>query len=233
MIAILFGIFFVCSMDLFNNNDGIIYNGTWPNYPVAIDQSGNGHVGTYTGVNLLSARAPGGGGSPFFDGVNDYVTINSVNPHIDLDRGSIMGWFKVENSGVWGDGITRTAIRFNNAIYEYVLLQKAAANNEIRFQRGADGVGQGISVACSEPGWVHAAGVWDASSDLLNLYLNASPGTPATGNHPIAGTVPTGSYIGIAALPASFLWQGWLAHMLILNRPATAGEIGKVYGWGV
>ena len=100
--------------------------GYWPldehSGTTVTDKSRQGNNGSYTGVTLNNAKGPDGRGIPFFDGTNDFGDIYSaaLNSDFNGNEGAMMGWFKVQNSGVWTDGSTNRGIMFYLRLFPVV-----------------------------------------------------------------------------------------------------------------
>ena len=214
--------------------------GYWPMLDTtgtsAVDRSNGGYNGIYTGATLDQAAAPGGGKCPLFDGTGDNVVVASATVNTALltafngAEGSFIAWARVANAGVWTDAADRRVCRLHKA-NNYFNLYKHTTNNRLHFETSMGGTYKLITYdgAGGNTDWMLLSMTWSKSRDALKAYVNkAQVGSTATGLGVFAGPL---EYMVLGAITVSPVtsWSGWLAHALILNRPATLEEIGRVY----
>lgn len=209
--------------------------GYWPMWEssgsVSADISGRGHNGAYTGVDL---NQPGIGDRrtcPLFDGVNDYNNIYSAGLNTDMnkDEGTIASWCKVAGAGVWTDATARHFATFEIDGANVIRLRRGATNNAIECGRVVGGVNKNVTDTglAGTLAWFHVAMTWSVSANELKAYINGSQvgSTQTTIPTLVGGLAPTLTCLGSRNQTPLNPWSGYLAHAILLNRPATAAEV--------
>jgi len=207
--------------------------GYWPGNEesgtVAVDYSGNGYNGVYTGVTLGQEGIGDGLTCPLYDGTNDYMQPPAgFRTAFNGLEGSLLLWFRVFNSGVWTDGIGRQAaialVDGTNRLW----IQKSATNNLLSFVYTAGGTSKSVTrAATTTTGWVYLAMTWSASADqFIAYYAGLQTGATQTGLGTWVGVpVAAQALIGAFATTPSNVTNGWIQHALCLNRAATPAEV--------
>jgi len=205
------------------------------------DSSPQGHDGIYSGVTLANMPLPGkiGGSGPRFDGANDYVSVYSAgfDSAFDGQVGSAMVWAKVYDASVWTDGVYRHCFNFFVDASNRVHIRKSggAGNNQMEVWYKAAGVQETIyATSLTSTDWVHYAVTWSNVADEVKFFVNGvQAGGTQTGLGSWTGNLSAAN-TKIGAYDASQLsWNGWLGHVVVLNRVATPAEIAAVHAWGV
>lgn len=197
------------------------------------DVSGSGYHGTYTGVDLANEAGLKGGMAPYWDGANDVMSQASAGlmAAAPVDIGSVLIWAKAP-AGVWTDGQRRWAVRLFANSTNYLAISRPTTNNQLQFYRIGNGSGTVVNHTVGSPTtWMHLGMTWSTAANEFKAYYNgAQAGTTQTG---VAAFAAAATYlaVGAAAAAPSQVWQGHLMHCLLLNRVATATEIGQVYSW--
>jgi len=197
---------------------------------VIADISGNGHNGTYADVTLGQPGIGDGHTSPLFDGAASYgdVTSAGLSTLFNGAEGTLAIWAKVSAAPVWGDGALRRAIHHIVDASNLASIWKAAAANSLTLSYIAGGTTKEITITTTSTAWNHYALTWSASGDQVKAYLNgAQTGSMLTGLG--AWTrADVVSLIGANSVVPANVWSGWLAHALLLDRPATPAEIANL-----
>jgi len=197
----------------------------------AVCQVNAAQNGTYIGATLANGLSPSGLPCPLFDGVGDWVDVQSVTlaGAFDGDEGSIMGWLRVFDATFWTDGVYHYFFNFmadaNNGGRAY----KGDVNNKIDCAYVAGGVTEwhthnGVSMT----EWFQYVLTWSASSDRTRAYINAGVPQASATLGIWAGPLTScliGSYT--AGTPLSF--KGWLSDFAVFGRELTADEITDLY----
>jgi hypothetical protein len=204
-----------------------------PSGTTSIDSSGHGVDGLYTGVLLGQAGMGDGLTSGYWDGINDrdYVYAGgAINSVFNGNEGSFMAWAKY--SGVWVDVEQRVICWFyvdgNNLIALY-----KQTDGKVTALRNASGnlLFSRTPGEWSGAGWQHFGATWSKSADRLRLYINgAQIGADVSGLSTFSGALAAG-YTALGSpdsIGSGTIWQGYLAHALLLDREATAGEMAQV-----
>lgn len=194
---------------------------------VAVDASGNGRDGSYTGPTLGQTGIGDGGLSPSFDGVNDYGTIysNSLRDAFSVDEGTIFGWAKMVDATPWTDGGNRFFTQLGNSgLTRPFSIGKHSSNYGLQFR----GAGKSLSY----PGyyflnWCFYALTWSVSNNRVRCYVKGILVASDTGIV-AGGVVLNQGYVG-AATAGAWFHKGNAAHVGILNREATADEVYGAY----
>lgn len=149
----------------------------------AYDRSGNGYNFTYAGVTLGDAESIHGKPCPYFDGTSsDYVegTSSGILADINTTLGSMHGWMKVYNSGVWSDEVTRylTQIEHDGDNRIHIIKRGGGASfyNKIQllYEGQTDNSYNSYDTTAlnNNLDWIHCAVTWDETGDEVNMYVN-------------------------------------------------------------
>jgi len=201
---------------------------------VAYDISGNGRNGSYTGVTLGQPGIGDGHTCPQFDGANDYANVYSASLNTAFPRtaGSILMWAKVSAAGVWTDGTLRRLFDFFIDGNNFLILARTATNNQMQLSYRANGAATENIITSAYPltTWLHLAGTWDSVADEFKFYVNANLiDTTTTIGGALTGNLSSvQAVLGATSTVPSGVWDGYLAHALLLDRAATPAEIAMV-----
>jgi hypothetical protein len=200
-----------------------------------VDSGSNGYTGTYTGITWDAGQSPPMLGSvPFFDGTNDYGDLYSAafGTAMNLDEFTFLLWLKVRAASVWTDGAARRILMISRNINNRFYIEKGSSNNNISFERTGNSTSKSVSVGSqSDTGWVCLAGSASvAGGGLLaagesRFYKNGVQiGATQTGNIASAGSglSSTATVIGATNTTPANIWDGYLGHLIIWNRPIDA-----------
>jgi hypothetical protein len=197
---------------------------------VALDGSGNGRNGAYTGVTLGAAGIGDGRTAASFDGATSYNNVYSASlaAAFNGQEGTIMLWAKVSAAGVWTDTIARRLIYLAVDANNRVSLVKSNTNNEVDYLYVAGGVTKTGGVTSFSPTtYFHVAMTWSKAADQVKFYVGgAQSGATATGLGVFAGSLAAVTTLvgAISQAPAN-VWGGALAHGAIFARALSAPEI--------
>jgi len=203
---------------------------------VALDVAG-GANGTYTGVTLGQTGIGDGLTCPYFDGVNDFLTL----PHAavtaalaDVDLMSWAMWFRTVDTAVWHDGVGRVMVEGDlgggtaSGMNQRATVNPGAHSMYYRW----DGPGQqpiqdGQTVGDTTV-WVHVAMTWDQDGDSFKTYYNGVEVGPVAaitnGNTAMSALVVGSGYTSPPANP----WLGWLAHLALWDGALSAEAIAAL-----
>ena len=227
---ILFVIPFGISQDLpsYVPADGLVafypFNGN------ANDESGNGHHGTVNGATLTSDRNDVQNSSYSFDGLDDYIYINSNNNQLDFFGNcclTISAWINLDNTDNQYGILTNSAS--NNIHQQYAL--KVDSNSKLYFLAG-DGLfeSNGFNYSSSDINngqWTHTLVSYDGNK--LKLYLNGN----LDYENQIIDNFPESpssvAFIGNSWGSNNDFFPGQIDDVGIWNRALTEKEIQNLY----
>jgi hypothetical protein len=197
------------------------------------DISGNGRNGTYIGPTLANAAPPKGNKPiPLFDGVNDFGVLYSasLNTGMNKDEGTLYHFAKVYDASCWA-GAFRTAIMLRADADNYVYSRISSLANAYQMSYKAGGTDKGLAFTISSLAWNQYGFSWSKAADQVKYYINGSQsGATQTSLGTWVGDISsTYTNLGANANTPSQTWYGWLASMILLNRPATATEFSRAY----
>ena len=111
--------------------------------------------------------------SILFDGVNDYIDIDTAAGSIDTDKGTFSAWIKFSASSSNNDSFVRASADSNNQIGMFYLTDTEV----FRFLYKAGGTGKYVDISTdaeTTQNWTHLAMTWDTDADELKAYVNGS-----------------------------------------------------------
>jgi len=193
--------------------------GWWPFTGNANDLSVNGNNGTVNGATLTTDRFGNANQAYGFDGVNDYISLNSANlPYANSDR-TISIWFlKQNNNSIW----SHTALSYGSASQSNALMISVGNNNLFTVQGWAN------DIATNQPSsnsWENL--VFTLSSGLGTIYYNGN--LIATQNVANWNTIQSVFYIGTRCDLNNSFFFGNIDDIGIWNRALTQQEITNLY----
>lgn len=214
----------------------VAYYPLWePSGTVATDIV-NGYNGTYSNVTLAQTGIGDGRTAALFvPASNSYMKFQSTafQTAFKGQEVTVLIFVKPSAVGVWTDGTLRYFVNISNSGYtQYLRLRRNTTNQTLEWFYLAAGV-------TKNPTYIHYPTVTDwfmmgitvsLSNDRIRTWLNGQQITEVN-------TIPTwtegnlsGSQTNLGnfsnAAPAA-VWDGSLAHCVILNREATPAEILK------
>jgi len=192
--------------------------------PPALDYSGRGFHGAYTGVTLGQTGIGDGLTCPLYDGVADYTALPAgFRSAINVSEGTIALWARVSGVGVWTDATTRNLVFISADASNRILLRRSSTNNQLSHSHVAGGTTKSVAFTTSTIDWFHTAITWRVSDDEVKVYFNGvQQGATQTLLGTWAGAI---SAANIGGEIVARIWDGYLAHLAVLNRAATPAEV--------
>jgi hypothetical protein len=195
----------------------------------AVDLVG-AHNGVYSGVDLAQVQTPFV--APLFGGADDFCNVYSawLNTNFNGSEGTMALWAKVYDAAVWTDATNRTIMKFaagGNEVY----LRRSTTNNQLQWIYVAGGVTDPVTSTSfgGQTGWIHLAFTWSKSGEVVTAYGNgAVVNTSATLGVWSGALTNTVCVIGAASTTPTNVWNGWLAHAAVWNRPLSASEVASL-----
>jgi len=208
-------------------------NGLLAWYPFngnANDESGNGNDGTINGASLTADRKGNSNSSYSFDGVDDFIVMNSNNNELDLFENcclSIAAWINIDNTDKQYGIFTNS--NYNETLQQYAL--KVESNSKLYFLSG-DGLfeSNGINYSTSNidvSSWTHVVVSYDGNT--LKLYLNGSLDFENEITDDFPETPSSSAFIGNSWGSNNDLFPGRIDDIGIWNRALTDAEIQALY----
>lgn len=199
---------------------------------VAVDYSGNGYNGVYTGVTLGQEGIGDGLTCPLYDGANDFTNIYSAGfaGAFNVNAGTHAIWLRMFNAAAWTDGTARAFFDIRADDTNRGTLLRSTVNNRLDFEYQAGGtLSQVVLSGMSSLDWMHIAFTWDTVADQFKAYFNGiQTGATQTGLGVWVGALSsTRCTIGSYTTTPLAVTNGWLAHALDLNRVATPAEMAQ------
>lgn len=202
----------------------------------AYDRSGTGSNGTLTNGPIRAIGKVGQGLS--FDGSNDYIGLgNPTNLQLTGSM-TVSTWAKIQGTPDASDYIAISKSDGGNTDYGWMFAAGTVDNGPLQsyfeVAINASSVAQRyLATTLSTNTWYHIVGVYDASAQTINIYLNGT-----LNNGTLNGTVPasqrnatTGARIGARPNGAGVL-NGTLDELRVYNRALSASEINGLYAAG-
>ena len=196
----------------------------------------NGWDGATTGATVGQPGIGDGGTSYLFDGANDFVNIWSagLSAAWDGDEFTMMAWVQMFNVGVWTDGILRNAMRIRADANNYSALVKDDDNNQLLWNSRVGANSNNITEAGhAEVTWLCMLATHSDSAGVgeHTAFLNgAQVGAPSVPTNVWVGALDNGTtLIGAESDVPVRLWNGYIAHCAIWDRPLTAPEIVDLF----
>lgn len=200
------------------------------------DVSGNLRNGSYSGVALANALGPKGKMVGYWDGSVAYADAYSASlaGAFNGQEGSEIIWCKVSGVGVWTDGAARYAHYMAVNANNFVGMYRAVGNDDFgwTYRAAAGGLKTVTNTSMGSPtGWLLTGLTWSLSNGRVRAYLNGSQqGSDVALADTWSGALGvTNTLVGAASTTPTYVWRGWLAYAMVLNREATAPEMAQVY----
>lgn len=204
----------------------------------ALDSSGNGRMGAYTGVTLGNAGIGDGRTSAGFDGATSFNNIFSASlaAAFNGSEGTVTSWARVSGSAVWTSGVAHRIVVFQVDANNQVQLRRGSTNNTLQWVYNAGGTTESVTLgSLSTLNWMFLAWTWSASADQCKAYYKddvtpfAQVGVTQTGLGIWAGTpAATTTQIGSLNTTPAQVWNGTLAHAAVWNTPLTSAQIATL-----
>ena len=188
--------------------------------------------GTAVGVTWANDNTgPFGTPAPFFDGANDYITVNTAALQAAWNAGgaewTLFLWLKVANAGVWTDGQGRMAWNYEAAGNDRGSFQKSSVANRVIFTNVGGGTIESHNLnLISDTGWLVMAMTRSETADEVRYYWDATHRATDTsiGTWSAAGAWNTNTLGAVNPTP-TFPWHGWLAHLAAFPYALSAPQI--------
>ncbi len=199
-----------------------------------IDSSGNGDNGTQLGGvtydfsgKLNSAMN--------FDGVDDYIEVNSVTNKNTLDgANTIMGWIKLND---WTGSKTLFSahnLSSDSSDRRYLVIDFSSATQQFRVVTSKSTPGSNtvasLGTYTGDSDWHYLAAVIDANAGITAFYVDGiNQGSDTTNSFSLSTL--SSSYIGQLAWSSPNIspLNGTIDEVAIFNRSLSSSEILKIY----
>ncbi len=209
------------------------------NNKILYDWSGNGKSGTANDDIVHSPTLGKVGGAYTFDGVNDYINVDSGSITTATDPFTISVWFKLDGTlDSWSPTIFAEGYTYKTDGYDtYRVLQiSTSGNDDLLFFKDASSsacnIGTTIEKTISRGSWYHVVFVKYGSSSR-KLYINGNYLDECTMS--IIEESPSPPVLSIGRFGAGGLetsgthFKGQIDELMVFNRSLTSEEIKDLY----
>jgi len=189
----------------------------------AVDSSPEGNNGTYTGVDLANAAGPDGVLVPYWDGVNDYINIDSAGLDADFDdtECTLSVWVKPVN---WNDGANHQIIEIQNNVPQRLTIAKTSTADKVEFRWfGGNLDVAGITNATNA--WMHFAITRSEAANEVKLWVNGAQVSTTKVSGSATGVSISLGLIGAYITTPAAVWKGWIANVALWKVALTPAEI--------
>jgi len=191
----------------------------------AMDWSGNGNDGTVTGAVLTTDRFGIANSAYYFDGIDDYILVNSnIDANQDL---TISYWIKT---------IDENVMPFS----KYVITSPYTQGYRMWIQTGGvvemlvgDSAGNKVepitTTTVNDDQWHHIVGTWNNTTKTAKIYIDGA--LRASETNTLIGD-PSNSEIltiGVRNTNLDFDYDGKIDEFKIFNRVLSADEVKALY----
>ncbi len=227
---------FILNFGLFSSAVADISSGLIAHYKFdgnASDSSGNENNGAVNGAVLTSDRFGNSNSAYSFDGISDYIKIESSGT-LSVSKITVSSWIKLEQN--IGNTQARIICRQNtNGGKESWGLEifgngySSSTGNNLTFHSGnGSDAKKLISPVNLEAGkWYHVVAVNDGNNQSIYINANLSSVTPSTGNVYSSNNAPI--HIGKTNPGNTFFFPGDIDDIRIYNRALSDSEIQELY----
>jgi len=201
---------------------------------ISFDISGHSPLsqrdGAYTGPTLAQAGIGDGRTSALYDGATDYDNIYSASlaAAFNATEGTLLCWSRVANVGVWADATLRYIMRLAVDNNNVVAIERRANAGQLRWSYRAGSVTEEIALAgLVTIAWFSMALTWSVTGNQVIAYFNGlQTGVPQAIAGAWVGALNAGTtLIGAGTQVPANVWNGWLQHGIVWDRPLTPAEM--------
>lgn len=176
----------------------------------AIDSSGNGFDGTYTGITLGQVGIGDGKTSGLWEGGTDILKTPDISSVFDGDEFSIGMWVKVTQASDWETDWTRL-VRWYTDASNSMDMSISATNGELFFNRKGGGTSNNVVGDGGSPtAWLH---IGYASSRSGTSMVATIDGVQLDTDSPAVNYAGAETEITIGGTTTS--WTGYIQHIAI------------------
>jgi len=187
------------------------------------DYSGNGVDGTLVGVTWSSEGIIGG--SAYFGGSSQYITMTLPNVFYDIPNNDFTISLWVESADITADNAVVLMASEDNNNFVKIFLK----GNEIHVGICSDGIKDAVRTEnLSSDVWYHIVGVWDASEDSVKIYCDGTEYTLVGDRNFALGSGTNLLEIGHGTASSKF-WDGHMDELEIYNKVLSQDQIYQIY----
>jgi len=200
-------------------------------YDMVTARSNGARNGAYTGVTLGQPGIGDGRTAALYDGLNDYDSIHTANfvAAFNPSEGTVLAWARVSAAGVWTDGAQREIFNLQVDIQNRIQIHKGAANNRTDWRYEANNTDNTNSdFAFTSTDWFSVGITWSVAADEARHFRNGVQfGATQNGLGVWVGALNAGNTVigALGTVPTNNVWDGYLAHVSIWDRPLTPAEM--------
>jgi hypothetical protein len=196
------------------------------------DWSGNANHGTMTNMDPIGDRVEGKNNKALdFDGVDDYVNIDSIVNSFNNKKGSFSAWVKRDFLDTVSADKYLFHAYYNNGNFHTIRYLEGTDQWEFAIDRAytLSTVSLGASMIPQNV-WTHVLMTWDEDGDDVKVYINGeNKGSNSAGGSYVA--VPTIGRIGTDRTNL-FMFDGLIDDVKIFNYELTGEQVKLDYNNG-
>lgn len=172
--------------------------------------------GDYVGVTLGQRGIGDGHTCPFWDGANDYLSINTaaLSGAFNGSEGTALIWGRIPVAATWTNGTTDNLLYLNVDADNNIRFYKSGSDDQLYVRYEAGTTVDFIAFATTTTAWFSVAMTWSKTRDQVKVYFNGSQqGATQTGLGVWgAGALAIASIGSQNDAGALNVWNGYLAH---------------------
>jgi lysophospholipase L1-like esterase len=197
-----------------------------------LDASGNGYHATPTAVTFGATGIGDGKTAAAFDGATSFINFYSagLSTAWNGDEFTIALWIQVDVAA-WSDGVNGDALSIYSAGFgNNIEIYKTSANVlNVNFGIGGSSLSKNFTLSQSTA-WVNVAITRSVSNNRARVYINGvQDGADVTGSGAWAnGLQSTASVLGASNAVPQQLWDGNIAHVVVVGRELSAAEVASI-----
>lgn len=192
--------------------------------------------GTHVGVTLGNAGIGDGQVCPYYDGANDYTNVYSaaLNAAFNGPEGTLVGWLKVANVGVWTDGNPHRVAYLRGDANNDLSILKAGANNRLQVIYRTGATNEVVNAdGYVTTDWLHLGCTFSDSNNSAEVAIfvsGAQVGAAVAVANPwgAASLNSSQTLIGAWNQTGTNVWLGYLAHVAIWDSVLTAPQMATL-----
>jgi len=199
------------------------------------DLSGNGRIGTYTGVTLGQPGIGDGYTSPLYDGANDVGNCYSASLATAFSAltGTLHIWARVYNAAVWVDHTARLVAYFGADVSDNRVMILTNVSDQLVWTYTANGVTNSVTDSgnsISTTDWMALGLTWDKGADaVMGYYAGAQFDSTQSGLDVWAGALAsTLCTLGSKGATPALVWNGYLAHAALWDAVLTPADMAAL-----
>jgi hypothetical protein len=197
------------------------------------DRSDNANNGYAIAVATKTMKVIGkvGQGAKFVGNASSWIDLGNPSSLQTTGSLTVSAWVKADTPATTIGGAI-VSKWLDPSGYSYALDVVNISGPRFGFELSADGAAsfvQTSSAVVATSTWYHVAGVYDATAQTMNLYVNGTLDSSSNSAPPSLYNTSQKVMIGNAQDSVTIPWSGTIDEVRIYNRPLSASEVQKLY----